>query len=46
MLHFQFQIDLVQLNLQEYTSEIDRVYYNVAQGLSNYLNSSTVGFEL
>src|SRR5213075_2897547 len=25
--------------------ETDRVYYNVSQGLRNYSNSSTVGFE-
>src|SRR5436853_1230155 len=25
--------------------ETDRVYHNVSQGLSNYSNSSTVGFE-
>ena len=46
MSYFQFQIDLVQLNLQGYTPEIDRVYCNIAQSLGNYSNSSTVGFEL
>src|SRR5207253_2728063 len=44
--HFQVQINLVQLNLQGYTPETDRVYCNIIQSLGNYSNSSIVGFEL
>ena len=38
-------INLVQLDLQGTAPETDRVYRNKLQGLGNYSNSSTVGFE-